>query len=323
MLPEARLVAVYEEELPATGGWRLGDVGTVYSFGWEYRPGVLRVQLCEGSVAELSEAAGGRLGLRVYAEPGSGCWEEALGALAWRLGLGEDLGWFHRLAAGDPLAACLVDALPGWRLRSPSPWAAVLVAVAQQNTGFRQGWGMLYRLHLAAARRLRGPGWVFLETPLPGPGLAEAARAAGWGYRAETLRRLSLAAAGGEELRAAGPGSCGAVEKLWRVRGVGPYSRALVELLACRRYGSLPLDRWLRRLAAEAYGVDEAAAADELGRRFPGAAGLAALAATVCCDALPARRALERLRRGACRPGLAEPSPVSLWRHTPPPGSSL
>ena len=315
------LSRVYEAELGAGSGWSLAHTGTVYSMGWEFDGRRLRVHLCGAAVAELEEAdGGGRLVVRVYAADGERCWEQGLEALPWRLGLSEDLSRFHEAARGDPLAGCIPSRMPGWRLRSPSPWGAALVAVAQQNTGFRQGWGMLYRLHLAASPRLRGPGWVFLPAPPPGPALAEAAKASGWGYRADTLRRLAAVARAEPDLLEAGPSACssGLLEQVWAVRGVGPYSRALVELFACRRYGSLPLDRWLKRLAAEAYGVDPAVSGAELERRFPGYAGLAALAATVCCDAVPLRKALERLRQGRCVAGLEEPSPVTLWRHTPP-----
>ncbi len=315
MALEERVREVYAVELRPGGGWSLRDTGRVYSWGWVYSepPPVLRVSLCRGSVAEVSCASGGCM-VRVYSSRGSGCWEEALGRLGWRLGLGEDYRGFHRLAVGDPLAGCLPEVLPGYRLRSPSPWEALLVGVAQQNASFRQGWGMLYRLHLRVSPRLRGPGWVFLEAPPPRRGLGEEARGAGWGYRWRTVEQLaSLAARLGEE-------SGELVEESLSVRGVGQYTYRLARLLALRDYSSLPLDRWLRRLASEAYGVDAAAVAGELSRRFPGWEGLAALAATICLDAEPLGRALERLRRGENLPGMREPSPVSLWRHTPPPG---
>ena len=299
--------------------WSLDQTGSVYSFGWEYRPGVLRLLLCRGAVVEIRGAGGDALVARIYAEPGTRCWETHLDTLRWVLGLSEDLTRFHRLAAGDPLAGCIPAALPGWRMRSTSPWAAALIALAQQNTGFRQGWRMLYRLHLAASRRLQGPGWVFLETPMPSPGLAAAAREAGWGYRARTLEALVEAATrlnGGD---AAGPRGCAeAVRVLTGVKGIGRYSSSLIRLLACRSYDSLPLDRWLARLAAEAYQVEPRRAEEALRERFPGYPGLAALAATICCDAEPYRRALQRLKEKKCMPGLREPSPTTLWKTTPP-----
>jgi N-glycosylase/DNA lyase len=318
------VVEVYRGVLGAAGGWGFWATGAVYSFGWEFGGGVLRVGLCPGAVAEVAPLGEGRVRVVVYAVPGAGgCWEEGYEALAWALGLGEDYGVFHGLARGDPLVGCVAGGeLAGWRLRSPSLWAAALVAVAQQNAGFRQGWGMLYRLYVSRGRRLRGPGgWVYVEPPGPGPGLGEAARAAGWGYRAGTLSRLAEALGGRPEALLLGRRGCGLVESVEAVRGIGRYSAALIRLLACREYGSLPLDRWLSRLAAEAYGSSAGEAEGVIRRRFGGYAGLAAMAATLCCDAEPYPRAVERLRRGLCRPGLREPSPLTLWRHTPPPSA--
>ena len=313
-----RLREVYAYTLALPSGWSLRDTGRVYSWGWSYseEPPVLRLWLCSQSVAEVA-GQGGQLVVRVYSVPGVRCWEQGLEELAQRLGLGEDYSGFHMLASGDPLADCIPRDMPGYRLRSPTAWEALLIAVAQQNASFRQGWGMLYRLHAAASRRLRGPGWVFLEPPEPRRGIGEAARGSGWGYRARVLEGLA------ELARRHGASSPSLVEEAPRLRGVGAYTYRLARLLALRDYGSLPLDRWLRRLASEAYGVDEAAVAGELARRFQGWEGLAALAATICFDAEPLRRALERLRRGQNRPGLREPSPVTLWKHTPPPVEGL
>ena len=320
MPEEERLVEVYTLDMkPEAQPWSLDQVGMVYSFGWMYSPGLLRVPLCPGAVAELRPSNGGVVA-RVYSVPGEGCWEQRLSRLTQILGMDEDLSAFHRMAGGDPLAGCIPGVLPGWRLRTMSPWAAFMVAVAQQNTGFRQGWGMLYRLHLAASRRLRGPGWTYLETPTPSPRLALAARESGWGYRSRTLAALAAVAPQlGVELYEAEPEGCtGIVEALSGVRGVGSYTRNLAMLLACRSYQSLPLDRWLARLAAEAYGVEPRRAGEALASRFPGYQGLAALASTICCDAEPYPRAARRLRAGECVPGRREPSPLTLWKTTPP-----
>lgn len=319
-----RLSLVYEDELRPVEGYSLGLTLAAYGFGWVYwGGGGGRVLLCPGAVAELSVEGGVVVRYRVYAGGGAGCWEEAVGLLGWALGAVEDYSGFHRLAAGDPLAGCMAAELRGLRLRGLGAWPALLVGVAQQNASFRQGWGMLYRLHLAAGRRLLGPGWVYVEPPAPGPGLVEAARAAGWGYRARFLGEAAARAAGlGLAAWSLERGVClSAAGELEEARGVGAYTAALIRLLGCKDYSAAPVDRWLLRLAAEAYGVEERAVPGLLRERFPGYSGLAAYAATLCCDAQPLRRALERLRRGECRPGLDEPSPLTLWRQTPPPQS--
>lgn len=169
----------------------------------------------------------------------------------------------------------------------------------------------MYRLHLLASPRLRLPdGTVYLETPQPGELNAEVLRRAGLGYRARTVIEASSLA----------PLDCKNVEELRGVRGVGPYTIALVKILACRDYTLLPLDRWLLKLAARAYKLpeDRRAVEEHLRRRFGEWVGLAALHATIAFDAQPLRRALERLERGLNKPGLDEPSPITLWRITPP-----
>ncbi len=318
-----RVTAVYEGELRPVEGYSLALTLAAYGFGWVYWGGSGgRVLVCPGAVAELLEA-GGVVRYRVYAGGGVRCWEGAVGLLGWVVGAGEDYSVFHRAADGDPLAGCMASALRGLRLRGLGAWPAVLVGVAQQNASFRQGWGMLYRLHLAAGRRLVGPGWVYVEPPAPGPGLVEAARASGWGYRARFLGEVAARARrlGGAAWSPGRDECLSAVEELRGARGVGSYTAALTRLLGCKDYSATPVDRWLTRLAAEAYGVDEKRVPDALRERFRGYSGLAAYAATLCCDAQPLRRALERLRRGMCRPGLDEPNPLTLWKQTPPPSS--
>ncbi len=313
---EARLA--YEYEFEAAQGWSLEETGMAYALPWEYSLGPrgprLVLSLCPGSAALVEPLGAGRVRVRVYAAPGSRCWEEAAGRVPWALGASEDYSAFHEMARRDPLAGCVPRLLPGWRLRSPNPWQAVLTAIAQQNTGFLQGWGMLRRLYEASGPRLLVEGRVFIEPPWPGPGLGEAARASGWGYRARYLEAAAEAA--GSRGEAPVLGGCSLLEAVHSAKGMGPYSRSLTLLLACRRYDALPLDRWLARLAARAYGVPEGEAAAEISRRFPGFEGLAALAATICCDAEPIGRALERLESGRCLPGYSYRalSPLTLWR---------
>ncbi|ABM80445.1 hypothetical protein [Hyperthermus butylicus] len=287
------------------------DTMRTYSFGWMYW-GEDRgyIELCRGSVAEVSWSDA-VLSVRVFSEPGTRCWEMAINNIAGMLGVNEDLAEYWRLARGDPLVGGLAESMRGLRLRQTSIWYGFLVAVCQQNVSFRQGWNMLYRLHLNASRRLVLPnGRVYLETPSPQNLSFEVLRSSGLGYRARTV--LNLVSARAWELE------CGNLEEARSVLGVGNYTVSLVELLACRNYSSLLLDRWLRRLAAEAYKVSEREAAKALTERFGEWRGLAAIHTTIAFDAEPSRRALERLRRGENKPGRVEPSPISLWKHTPP-----
>ncbi len=303
-----RLKRVYEGGLRAGGGYSLRDSFTVYSFGWVFDGSRGAVELCRGSIAVLEQVED-RIVYRVYAVEGERCWEEELARLSWRLGLNEDYTVFWRMCNGDPILHCIPEKLTGYRLRSLSVWASFLVAVCQQNASFRQGWGMLYRLHANASRRLVAPeeGLVYLETPQPESLNPEVLRASGLGYRSKTVMEAVNARVW--EL------DCSGLDRLREVRGVGEYTTALVKLLACRCYDVLPLDRWLRRIAAEAYEVEEREAEEELTRRFNGWRGLAALMTTVALDAEPLRRALERLRKGEVCPGKTTPSPVNMWKY--------
>ncbi len=307
LVDEGVLVPRYEP-------YSLVDTLRVYAFGWNYWGGSCGlVGLWEGCAALVCDA-GVRVEYRVYC---AGRPEgDAAPILEWVLGLVEDTRPYLRLARGDPLVGGVAEAMPGLRLRSTSVWAALLTAVCQQNASFRQGWGMLYRLHLAAGPRLILPdGRVYIEAPGPRLLGEDVLRAAGLGYRARTvLEAARLFAESGEP-------SCRDVDVLAGVRGVGPYTLRLVRLLACRDYREPPVDRWLAALAARAYGLEGGglrAAERVLRERFGEWAGLAAWHATIAFDAQPLRRALERLERGVNRPGVEEPSPVSLWRVTPP-----
>ncbi|ALL02022.1 hypothetical protein Pyrde_1979 [Pyrodictium delaneyi] len=304
-----KLEKAYETELRHPPGYSLTDTGRLYSFGWMYDGSLVKIELCSGSVAVLRET-NNTIIVEVFAEKGQRCWEDMIGKIQWMMGLNEDIDDYRKRARDDPLVGGVVETLPGLRLRSCSIWYAVLVAVCQQNASFRQGWGMLYKLHLLASRRLRTPYGLYLETPRPDKLSYHVLREARLGYRARTV--MELARRRVEEL------DCSSVDVIREVHGIGAYSHALTKLLACRDYSSLPLDRWLKRLAAEAYRVPEPSASSELARRFGKWKGLAALHTTVGFDAEPLRRALERLRRGENKPGKTEPSPLSLWRYTPP-----
>ena len=301
---------VYEALVETDKGYSFHHTAVTYSFGWMYDGIVHRIELCRGAIAVLSED-NGVLSLKVFSEPGNNCWEEKLDELEYRLGIWEDLADYWRRAQSDPLVGGVAETMPGLRLRSTSIWAAFLIAVCQQNASFKQGWGMLYRLHRLVSRRLTAKSMgVYLETPLPENLSLDLLRKAGLGYRARTVMEAIRRRV--HEL------GCSDIDEAREVRGVGKYTLALMRLLACRDYGALPLDRWLKRLASEAYGVPEQAVDAELHRRFGEYVGLAALHTTIAFDAEPISRALRRLREGKNKPGLVEPSPISLWRHTPP-----
>ncbi|MET1128788.1 MAG: hypothetical protein ABWW70_05680 [Thermoproteota archaeon] len=319
MQGEVRAFLVYEGESAVLEGYSLEQTGAAYSFGWMYSPGEAVVEICEGSFAVVRQS-GRRLAYSIYSLKPSGCWEDRVDEVPDIVGAHEDYREFHAIARGDPLVGGVVEAAPGLRLRRLGVWAASLVAVAQQNASFRQGWGMVYRLYKIASRRIllkqRRGSKVVLQTPSPEEVSIELLRRAGYGYRAQTVLYISA------ELKKLGADihacSVDAIERLAEVSGVGPYTYNLVKLLACRDYQALPVDRWLEALASEAYGVDRSQVQQTLTARFGRWRGLAAYFTTIGFDAQPLRKALARLREGKNKPGLAEPSPMSLWKYTPP-----
>ncbi len=280
-----------------------------YALPWQFDGRRAYVHLCGRSVASLEPSAGGIL-VTVYAAPGERCWEGALGS--WRPVVGcEGLGGYFELAAHDPLLSCLPARYRCLTLRLASTWYAAVVAVCQQNASFLQGWSMVYRLHELAGERLvlEGPGGrrTFIAPPRPEAVTEELLRRAGLGYRARTLAELARLLASNPD---AGP------EELAGVKGVGPYTRGLVELLAFGNLGARIVDRWVRGLAAAAYGVDPGRAEEAWLRRWGPWAGLASYHLTVMLDAEPLSRSLERLARGEVCPREEpeRPTPLTMWR---------
>jgi len=279
-----------------------------YSFGWQYDGSRGYIWLCNHCIARI-EPLDDYANVSIYCGLNDRCWEQAIEELEDVLGIHEDLSEYIGLGKSDPLVGGLLEVMPGLHLRRASIWYAFLVAVCQQNASFRQGWGMLHRLHLIVSDRLIIDDTVFLEPPKPANLNEEVLREARLGYRASTVL--------GALQKQAHSLSCDSVDRLADIRGVGPYTLNLVRVLACRDYSALPLDRWLKQLAAEAYNVELSSVSGELNKRFGRWVGLAAIHTTIAFDAEPLKRALERLKRGANKPGLVEPSPLTLWKYTP------
>gem|GEM_PF-449081 len=269
----------------------------VYNFGFWFdgreAKVVLDLELPAVALVSVNGAA------RIYAPPGSGA-PELEERLLFSLGLRESLEGFYAAAAADPLLSAFAREWRGWRLRSCDLWWALVTAVCQQNASFRQGWGMLAKLIALYRRRveLKCRGWLPLP-PIPCDILAEPGklREAGLGYRSETVLRIAEAVESGalpnRDALAAEP-----VERaeaiLRRVKGVASYTARLALALALRRYELPPIDRWVRAIAARAYGVEERAVEAEWRRRWGGWSALAAVALTVALDAAPLSKALAK-----------------------------
>lgn len=183
-------------------------------------------------------------------------------------------------------------------MRSSPLWLALLIAINQQGAGFVQGWRNLCCIIKQERPAKLGDLATYIppgpEEVLRGPELLKRCKV---GYRAEYILSATRSIVEGEDPL--------------RARGVGEYTKWLVGLLARRKYGEPPVDRWVKAVVREAYGVDDAGGF--LRRRFGEWAGLAVYLYTVALDAAPLSCALERIRRGQVRP-VEETSPANLWR---------
>ncbi len=206
-----------------------------------------------------------------------------------------DLDEFYDDAKDDPLIGCVARRYRGLRPRRTGVKGAILIGVAQQNASFRQGWGMIYKIHKLASKRVKAFSREYLLTPEEVT--EEQLKMAGFGYRSNAVLeafKLSL--------------DCSNLERLKEVKGIGNYTLALVRIFACGDFSQLPLDKWIKALAERAYGDWR-----EL-NRYGKYKGLAALLITVALDAVPLRNALKRLEEGKVCP-YEEPSPLTLWKY--------
>lgn len=233
------------------------------------------------------------------------------------LGLREDLSEFHARARNDPLIGPFVTRYPGWRLRTTSVWWATVIGVCQQNASFQQGWRMLYNIIKLYGRKasVRGGDVPLPPTPhdiLARPSLLVDART---GYRAGTILNIARWLTGACD-RVPATNNNVTMEELLGIKGVGPYTARLSLVLSRRKYDQPPIDRWVKRIVAEAYNVSPDDVEEELVERYGEWAGLAVLVLTIALDAEPLRRALERIRMGRVLPeDTVYPTPLSLYRY--------
>ena len=281
-----------------------------YSLPWQFDGRRAYMHLCGSSVAVV-EPVDELLRVDVYAASGERCWEEVLGG-GWAPAIdGSGLEAYYDRAAGDPLLSCVGGRLRLLTVKLASPWYAAIVAVCQQNASFLQGWRMVYRLHTELGVRLRIGDRLFIAPPGPERVSIEALRRAGLGYRAETLASLADLVRRGIDVR----------EARETVKGVGPYTDGLIRLLGYGDLDALVVDRWVKGLAAEAYGVELREAERVWSARWRPWRGLAAYHLTIVLDAEPLRKSIERVRRGEVCPRMdySRPSPLTMWRAFPRP----
>lgn len=314
------LKKVASTELDALEPFDFAATASAYNFSWYFDGERLLIPIASGgAVASVRRSEEGVL-VELYSA-GEVDEESALSAVSFHLGLREDLSEFWSLASRDPLLAAASERLRGMRLRSTDLWAAFVIATCQQNASFRQGWGMVRNLFDLLGARVTVSGRELVIPPSPSDVLkagAGALKAAGVGYRAAAVvEGAKLFQVRGEELARMGREEF--EEALCSLKGVGPYTARVAALFGLRRYEVNPVDRWLSRVSSAAYGVELSSleeAEEFWASRWGRWTGLAAFFTTIVTDALPARKAVERVRKGELLPrsDLPHPTPMTLWR---------
>jgi 3-methyladenine DNA glycosylase/8-oxoguanine DNA glycosylase len=239
------------------------------------------------------------------------------------LGLDEDLSNFYQTIRKDPLLHRVPKVLVGMRLRTTSLWNALLIGVCQQNASFLQGWKMVLNLHRLFGRKIKFFGKEIFLPPNPKTIVKYADRLgeARLGYRSETLKRIAEAFSRKDlfEKEIIKLDDEEAVDRLCLIRGVGEYTAKLALVFSQRRYSLLPLDRWLMRLASEAYKIKNPnmkKVEKFLLERWGEWCGLAVFFTTIVLDAEPISLALERFRKDELSPKFEseKPTPLTMYK---------
>lgn len=314
----ARLAERFTLLLKPSTSFNLHLTASAYNFSWYYDGHCLHLPVTTSppTVAVIVEEG---KWLRASCRGEGLSKEEFEEVIRHRLGVDEDLSEFHSMALDDPLLWAVPRRLRGMRLRASSAWASFIAALCQQNASFRQGWSMVHRV-------LKELGsWVEVNgrpIPLPPPPIKVASagldglKRMGLGFRSSALFNAAckLVERGLDEP------STSELKRLIEVRGVGSYTVRVAQLFSARLYEEPPVDRWLTKVAAEAYhvafrGIKEAE--NFIKARWRRWAGLFAFFTTIVTDAEPGAAALERVRKGLLEPSplASKPTPMTLWRY--------
>jgi 3-methyladenine DNA glycosylase/8-oxoguanine DNA glycosylase len=205
--------------------------------------------------------------------------------LRWSYGLDEDLSAFREQCLGVPAMRAPLARLEGMRQSCPeSPFEIAVISLLLQNATIARTAQMMRNLlaHYGHVVRFAGQELRAFFTPQEIAGIPEDRLRAEdrLGYRAKYLPRFAAFFAGSGPQ----PGDGDRAEltaRFQEIKGVGPYTAAIIASHASRDPSALGLDVWNRKLLARALmGVQDAepsavmAAATSL---FPGYQALASL----------------------------------------------
>jgi len=313
-----KLKSLYDFELRPRRPFDFHLTASCYNFNWWFDGSKCIVPLSSSPpLVAVARYKGPELAVTVY---GTGRERvDATEIVEHVFGVDEDLTEFYKIAERDPILCEVPKALLGMRLRATSLWNAMIIAICQQNASFAQGWRMLCRVYKLVGRVVELDDATTIIPPSPQDLLADGAlsllREAGLGYRAETVIRAASAVEEGLLEGVEDLSDEEAEERLKGVKGIGTYTARLALVLSQRRYGLLPLDGWLERIAREVYGLDDVEKGLEA--KWGRWCGLAVFFTTVVLDAEVLSRALKRALAGEVRPVIQRNrlSPLTLWMH--------
>ncbi len=220
------------------------------------------------------------------------------------LGLNEKLDEFYQLCRSDPL---LREAPEGIHTRKVDIWYASIIAIAQQNASFRQGWSMIWRLLSRYGEKFLIDNKVIILPPSPSNIVERGEtilRDSGFGYRSRALVSIAkiLVENGEEYLR----------KNLKNIKGVGPYTYGLIMMLSYRDYTNPVIDRWVKGLYNSVGILDVEKYYEEHWGKYK---ALATWMLTIVLDAEPLSKAVDRVRKGILKPTFKGLTPLTLWKY--------
>lgn len=284
---------------------------SAYNFNWWFNGSYLVLPLRGSTICILREL-NGEVKCTVYSK--SSIDRRIIeDSIAFHMGFYEDLSDFYAKICNDPLLRGVPLKLAGMRLRSTDPFNALLLAICQQNASFKQGWRMLMNIYDEYC------GGVFvngLEVKIPPSPLdivkagVEGLRSLGVGYRAKTIVEVSQLLSG---LNLEEMNINDFEERLLKIKGIGQYTSRLTLLFSMRLYTKPPIDRWVSRIVSETYRVP-VSDVDKFYTNYLGSwAGLGIYFLTIVLDAVPLRKAIERVKTGRIYPEMKGLTPLTLW----------
>jgi 3-methyladenine DNA glycosylase/8-oxoguanine DNA glycosylase len=294
-------------KIPIDKNYNFRLTAQAYSLPWMWDGRTLKLPLEDGRIVRITQEEGGIL---LIAERIT---EAELKKIRFTLGLDEDLSEFYSLWDGDALLHEGKHLLFGVHMKTVDLFSAILIAILQQNASFRQGWFAVKRVFENFGKKSQD----FIFPPKPEDILKDkdSLKRCGVGYRENVIERVASAFLRGyfegmEEL----PKDT-AISRLKEIKGIGEYTAKVTLLFAFRNYEVFPVDRWFSRLLPVAYDREEAL--DWVAQKYKGWIGLFAYFVTIVTDALPIRKALERVRDRRLTPNLEAPfaTPMTLFRH--------